>query len=334
MKIGKNTVLFDNPVSIFATSSIVGPLESNTKYRNYFDEKVDDDMFNEKSYEKAECKFQIRAIQQLINNAGICINDLDMSISGDLINQIAVSSFATRKLNLPFIGVYNACASFGEAIYLGASLIDSGNYKNISCTTSSHFASAERQYRFPLELGNQKTPTSQWTVTGAGSLLLSTMENITKVKGATLGTITDYGVIDVNNMGAAMAPAVYTTLLKHFEETNREPDYYDCIITGDLGKFGSNLLKQLLAKENIQLNNHYDCGALIYGDNKKAIQGGSGAGCCSVMFNGYFYKLLQKKQINKVLFMPTGALLSKDTSLQGETIPSISHAIIIENDEV
>ncbi len=333
MRIDKNTIYFDNPVSIYSTSSIVGPIESKSKYRNYFDERVDDDMFGEKSYEKAECKFQIRAIQQLLNNAGLYIDNIDLSISGDLINQIAVSSFATRSLNLPFIGVYNACASLGEALFLGASLIDSGNYNNITCTTSSHFASAERQYRFPLELGNQKTPTSQWTVTGAGSILLSTMNNKTKIKGATLGTITDYGVIDVNNMGAAMAPAVYTTLLKHFEETGRDADYYDCIITGDLGKFGSSLLKQLLSKDNIQLSNHFDCGAMIYGDNKKAIQGGSGAGCCSVMFGGYFYKLLQKKQINKVLFMPTGALLSKDTSLQGETIPSISHAIIIENDE-
>lgn len=334
MRVGQNTVFFDNPSSIIATSSIVGPMESKSPYSEYFDEKVPNDLFSEKSYEKAERRFQIRAMQQALFKAKLYSNDVDMAICGDLLNQITVSSFAVRNFNIPFIGVYSACASFGEALYLGASLMDSKNYKNIICCTSSHFSSAERQYRFPLELGNQRTPTSQWTVTGAGSLILSDKEkNITRVTGTTLGRITDLGIIDVNNMGAAMAPAVFTTLKTHLKETKRKTSYYDYIITGDLGKYGSKVLKQLLRDDGIEITNHIDCGQIIFGDNKKAVQGGSGAGCCSVMFGGYFYKLLQKRVINRVLFMPTGALLSKDSSLQGESIPSISHAIIIENKE-
>ena len=333
MKLGKYTTLFNNPPSIIASSSIAGPIESKSEYSTYFDEVIDDDLFGEKSYEKAERKFQIRAIQQLLFNANKTVDDIEMVLAGDLINQITISSFAVKNFNLPFIGVYNACASFGEALFLASTLIDSKNYNNIICSTSSHFSSAERQYRFPLELGNQKTPLSQWTVTGAGSVLLTNAGNKTKIKGVTLGRIADYGIIDVNNMGAAMAPAVFETLKKHLEETGRNCDYYDYIVTGDLGKFGSTILKELCKNKGINLQNHIDCGAIIYGNNKKAIQGGSGAGCCSLMFCGYFYKLLQKSNINRILFMPTGALLSKDTSLQGETIPSISHAIIIENEE-
>ena len=333
MRLGKNTILFDNPPSITCSASIVGPIESKTEYKDFFDETIGNDLFGEKSYEKAERKFQIRAIQQLLYKAKLSVKDIDMVVAGDLINQITISSFAVKNFNLPFIGVYNACASFGEAMFLASNLIENKNFNNIICCTSSHFSSAERQYRFPLELGNQKTPLSQWTVTGAGCILISSNKNKTKIKGATLGRIVDYGIIDVNNMGAAMAPAVYETLIKHFEETGRNNKYYDYIITGDLGKFGSKILKQLCKEKSIDLTNHLDCGALIYGNNKKAIQGGSGAGCCSVMFASYFYNLLQKKEINRILFMPTGALLSKDTSLQGETIPSISHAIIIENEE-
>ncbi len=333
MRLGKRTILFKNPPSIIATGSIVGPMEAKCKYGNYFDERLDSDTFDEKSYEKAEKKFQIRAIQQVLFNAGLFVDDVDLVIAGDLLNQITVSSFAIRDFNLPFLGVYSACASFGEALFLGASMINTGDYKNIVCLTSSHFSSAERQYRFPLELGNQRTPTSQWTVTGAGSLILSSKKGKTKVKGATLGSIVDYGVTDVNNMGGAMAPAVYETLKRHFEETGRSYSYYDKIITGDLGKFGSKMLRELFRQDGIELTNHEDSGAMIYGDNKKAVQGGSGAGCCSVMFGGYFYKLLQNNTLNRILFMPTGALLSKDTSQQGESIPSISHAIIIENEE-
>ncbi len=333
MKLGKRTVLFDNPPSIIATGSIVGPMEAKCEFGKYFDERLDSDTFDEKSYEKAEKKFHIRAIQQVLFNAGLFVDDIDLAVCGDLLNQITVSSFAVRNFNLPFIGVYNACASFGEAMYLASSLLNTGDYKNVVCCSSSHFSSAERQYRFPLELGNQRTPTSQWTVTGAGSVILSTTKGKTKIKGATLGSIVDYGVTDVNNMGAAMAPAVYETLKRHFADTGRTYSYYDKIITGDLGKFGTKMLRELFRQDGIELTNHEDCGALIYGDNKKAVQGGSGAGCCSVMFGGYYYKLLQNSTINRILFMPTGALLSKDTSQQGETIPSISHAIIIENED-
>lgn len=331
MKIGKRTIFFDNPCSIIATGSIVGPMEAKGPYGDYFDERINNDLFCEKSYEKAERRFQIRAIQQVLYNAKLFVQDIDLAICGDLLNQISVSSFAVRNFDLPFIGVYNACASFGEALFLGANLLETGNYKNIVCCTSSHFSSAERQYRFPLELGNQRTPTSQWTITGAGSAILANKGSNIKITGATLGIITDYGIKDVNNMGAAMAPAVYSTLKQHFEDTNRTPDYYDYIITGDLGKFGKSTVLSLLSEDNIEINNLLDCGEMIFGDNNKTVQGGSGAGCSSVMFGGYFYKLLQNKEINRILFMPTGALLSKDTSLQGDTIPAISHAIIIEN---
>ena len=261
-------------------------------------------------------------------------SDIGLLISGDLLNQIISSSFSARQFDIPFLGVYNACSTMSEAFAIGATFVDGGYYENVVAATGSHFSTAERQYRYPLELGCIRPPQSQWTVTGAGGAVISSIKgDFPKITFATFGKVTDYGVVDANNMGAAMAPAARRTLITHFEDTCRTPDYYDVILTGDLGALGSRILKHLMREKGYNIDkNHVDCGELIYNIDEREYQGGSGAGCSAVTFNSYFYKKLTEKKINRVLFIATGALLSTTSSQQGESIPSVAHAVAIENE--
>ena len=329
-----STIRFYNKPSIIATSTIAGPKEAEGNIGKYIEKKVNDDTLGEKTYEKAECKMLTYAIEHAIKNSGLKILDIGLLISGDLLNQIISSSFSARQFDIPFLGVYNACSTMSEAFAIGATFVDGGYYENVVAATGSHFSTAERQYRYPLELGCIRPPQSQWTVTGAGGAVISSIKgDFPKITFATFGKVTDYGVVDANNMGAAMAPAARRTLITHFEDTCRTPDYYDVILTGDLGALGSRILKHLMREKGYNIDkNHVDCGELIYNIDEREYQGGSGAGCSAVTFNSYFYKKLTEKKINRVLFIATGALLSTTSSQQGESIPSVAHAVAIENE--
>ena len=325
------TIFFKNKPRILSTGTIAGPKECMGVVGGYVDKALVDDTFGESTYEKAECKMLSYAISKTIENAGLKEQDIDMLISGDLLNQIISASFAARDFDFPFLGVYSACSTMSESLALAATFIDGGYFEKIVAATGSHFSSAERQYRYPLELGNTRPPQSQWTVTGAGGALIGKEGSDIAITCATFGEVVDFGITDVNNMGAAMAPAAANTLLKHLRETGRDEKYYDLIVTGDLGALGSRILKDLLWEKGVDVqNNHVDCGEIIYNVLEDEFQGGSGAGCSAVVLNSYLYDKLKKGEIKRILFAATGALLSTVSSGQGESIPCISHAVAIE----
>jgi len=331
MRKGKHTWIYENKPVIISGFGIAGPKEGKGPLAEYFDEIIKDDTFGEKTYEKAECRMQFTAIKKAIDQSHLSIDEIDAMFAGDLLNQIVSSAFSARELEIPYIGLYNACSTFAEALLLGSQLISSGVLNNAVCSTSSHYSTAERQYRYPLELGTQMTPTAQWTVTGSGCSVLSKTGEGPKIEGVTIGRVVDYDITDTNNMGAAMAPAVAYTLEDHLQETGRAPDYYDMILTGDLGIFGSEMMNKMLISDGYDITaNHYDCGKMVFDEKQKVKMGGSGAGCSSLVFNTYVLKKLRDGSIKRLLFMPTGALMSKDSSLQGESIPAIAHAISIE----
>ena len=329
-RLGGQTVQFSNPVKIIGNYSIVGEKEGEGNFKDFFDYILKDDTFGEKSYEKAERKLLEHAIINALTKAGVQIKDLDLLISGDLLNQIISSSFAAREYDLTFLGLYGACSTMAEALAVGSVFIDGNCFNKVACATGSHFSAAERQYRFPLELGNQRPPVSQWTITGAGCTVLSNGVSDIEITNATFGKVTDYGINDVNNMGAAMAPAAMSTLISHFEDTNTTPEDYDLILTGDLGKLGSEILLDLMEHKGYKLKDNYnDCGQMIYNNNQKTYQGGSGAGCSAVILNSYVIKKMKEGAYKRVLFAATGALLSTLSSQQGESIPGICHAVEI-----
>ena len=269
----------------------------------------------------------------VIAKSNIPSSEIDFCFAGDLLNQCISSSFGLREINIPFFGVFGACSTFVESMCLGSVFIESGAAKNVLCSTSSHFCSAEKQFRFPLELGNQRPPTSQWTVTGSGAAILSATGNGPFITHITPGKIVDMGIKDANNMGAAMAPAAFDTLITHFEDTGRKPSDYDLILTGDLGYIGKDIVKDLCKTKGYNISANYnDCGVLIFDKmTQDTHSGGSGCACIGTVFSGYVYKQLQEKKINKVLLIATGALMNSTSSQQGESIPGIAHAISIEN---
>ncbi|MDD4211676.1 MAG: stage V sporulation protein AD [Clostridia bacterium] len=319
---------------IIGSYSLVGKKEGEGNFGKYFDEILKDEKFGEKSFEKAERKIMERIVFKAIDKAQLNTDDIDMFLSGDLLNQIITSSFTARDFNTTFIGLYGACSTMAESLALASCLIDGGYFKTIACATCSHFSTAERQYRSPLELANQRPPISQWTVTGGGCTILAHKGSGNKITAATFGKVVDYGIKDVNNMGAAMAPAAMSTLLAHFNDTNTTPEDYDLIVTGDLGKLGSQILEDLMQKQGYNLAKNYrDCGQMIYKEEQKLYQGGSGCGCSASVLNSYIYSKLTDGTFKKVLFVATGALLSTLSSQQGESIPAIAHAVVIERGE-
>ena len=335
-KIGKQTIQFSSPPYILETSSIVGPKEAQGPLAKYFDQCLEDEFWGEKTWEKAESKIIKENVNSVIAKSCIPSQNIDYCFAGDLLNQCISSSFGLREINIPFFGIFGACSTFVEGMSLGSIFIDSGAAKNVLCATSSHFCSAEKQFRFPLELGNQRPPTAQWTVTGSGAAILSNT-NLDKVcpqvTYITPGKIVDMGVKDANNMGAAMAPAALDTLITHLQDTGRKPSYYDAIITGDLGYVGKEILTEMAETQGYNIKNNYnDCGVLIFDKNAQDTHaGGSGCGCVGSVFSGYFYKKLKEKSINRLLLIATGALMNSTSSQQGESIPGIAHAIAIEN---
>ena len=327
-----HTVLFRQKPRIISTGTVAGPKECAGVVGKYVDKALSDDMFGESTYEKAECKMLAYAIGKAIENAELSEKDIDMRISGDLLNQIISASFAARDFDFPFLGVYGACSTMAESLALAAAFIDAGYFNRIVAATGSHFSSAERQYRYPLELGNTRPPQSQWTVTGAGGAVVAKSGGSVAITAATFGKVVDFGISDVNNMGAAMAPAACNTILTHLKDTGRAPDYYDLIVTGDLGALGSRIVKDLTWEKGVDIQpNHVDCGEIVYNVIEDEFQGGSGAGCSAVVFNSYLMDKLRRREINRVLFAATGALLSTVSSGQGESIPCICHAVSVEN---
>ena len=328
------TIIFKNKPHIIGNYSIVGPKEGLGSLKNYFDYIMKDDLFGEKTYEKAERKMVEQAVMGAVTKAGITPKELQLFISGDLLNQIITSSFAARAFDVPYVGLFGACSTMAESLAIGASLVNAGYFDNIACATASHFSTAERQFRYPLELGNQRPPTSQWTVTGAGCSILSKNGNGPIITSATFGKVTDFGISDVNNMGSVMVPACVSTLIAHFKDTKTTPQDYDLIVTGDLGKLGSEILLDLMEDHGYIMGPNYnDCGQIIFNGKQNVLMGGSGCGCSASVLNSYILEKVRIKEYKKVLFVATGALLSTTSSQQGETIPGIAHAVVIESGE-
>ena len=325
------TIILKNPVYLLNGYSVVGPLEGKGPLKDYFDYVLQDDTLKEKSFEKAERKLLHTIITGAIEKSGLSNKEIDYFFGGDLLNQIVSSSFTARELELPFLGLYSACATMVEALGLASIFIDNQIANNIVAGTCTHFSSAERQYRFPLELGNQRPPTAQWTITGGGASVVSNIKSNIQIKSVTFGKVVDFGIADVNNMGAAMAPAACDTILTHITNMNAKVKDYDLILTGDLGKLGSEILVDLMERNDIVLGKNYaDCGCMIYDKSERVFMGGSGAGCSASVLNSYVIKKLREGKFKRVLLVATGALMSTTTAQQGDTIPGIAHAIELE----
>ena len=331
-KIGKQTVRLSEGVVILSAASTVGPKEAEGPLGKYFDQTVEDSFFGEKSWELAESKFVEKNMGLAIQKANLKPRDIDYVLCGDLLNQCTGSCFGIKNMEIPFFGLFGACYTMGESMSLGAMLIDGGFANHVLTGASSHFCAAEKQFRFPLPLGTQRPPTATWTVTGDGAVVLARKGEGPKVVEITTGKIVDMGVTDANNMGAAMAPAAAALLKTHFEDTGRTPQDYDVIATGDLGTVGRQLVVELLKKEGYDMDSRYtDCGIEIYDAKKQDTHaGGSGCACSAVTFCAYFYPKLVSGEIGRMLFIPTGALMSPTSSQQGQPIPGIAHGIVIE----
>ena len=330
-RVGESTIKFINSPKIIGGYAIVGPKEGAGPISKYFDYILKNDTFNEKTYELAERKMLEQAICGATDKANLISTDIDILLSGDLLNQIISASFSARQLQTSFIGLFGACSTMTESLAVGACLVDGGYAKNVACATSSHFSTAERQFRYPLELGCQRPPTSQWTTTAAGCSIISCEGKGHYITHATFGKVIDFGINDMNNMGGAMAPAAADTLKNLFKDTNTSPKDYDLIVTGDLGKLGGEIFIDLMENYGYKLGENYcDCGQIMFDNSQKCFMGGSGCGCSASIINSYILSKIDKGDYKKVILMSTGALLSTTSSQQGETIPGIAHAVIIE----
>ena len=331
-KRGAHSYVLPSRPRIRSYASIAGQKEASGPLGHTFDETFADDTLGQKSWERAEAKMLERAADLALSKAKVYADGVDVFLGGDLLNQIVSSGYTARQLGIPFLGLYGACSTMAESLLLGAMLIDGGFADTALCATCSHFSTAERQYRFPLELGNQRTPTAQWTVTGAGATLLGRESPLPLcIESVTIGSVWDLKQTDANNMGAAMAPAAMQTLKSHLDDLHRIPEDYDLIVTGDLGRVGYDLMKLLCRKEGIELDQRYiDCGCEIFDISQDVHSGGSGCGCSAVSLNGWLLGRMLKGEIRKMLFLATGALMSPTMSQQGESIPGVAHAVSLE----
>lgn len=337
--VGKQSLVFREPPYIIAGSSIVGKKEGEGPLGPNFDKIEKDDFFGMNSWEEAESELMRQAAQTVLSNSGLNKSDIRYLIGGDLLSQLIATSFGIAEMEIPLIGVYGACSTMGEAMAIGSILVEGGFANNVMAITSSHFASAEKQFRFPLNFGNQRPISASWTVTGSGAVIISKdkgKKNLgdsdVGITGVTTGKVVDYGVKDAMNMGAAMAPAAFETILQNFEDFNIDETYYDRIITGDLGHIGKEIVGDFLAEKGFHLGEKLmDCGIEIFDeDSQDTHAGGSGCGCAAVTFTSYVLKKLRAKEWERVLFVPTGALLSPVSSNLGNSVPGIAHAIMVE----
>lgn len=331
VRIGKSTIRFPNKPSFAGYGSVVGKKEYEGPLGNEFDAHDADSRFGEKSFEKAESRMQKIALETAIRRSGVEEAGIDVVFAGDLLNQCVGSTFSVRSFGIPFCGIYGACSTMTSALILSALAVDSGAADAAAAVTSSHFCSAERQYRYPLEYGSVRPQSAQWTVTGAGASVISRASGKPYIDKAVFGKIADLGVKDANNMGAAMAPGAAVTLTEFFADTGTSPSDYDAIFTGDLGRVGSDLLHILTGQNGYNISEkHKDCGVLIFDSNSQDVHaGGSGCGCSAAVLNSYVMHRFESGEYRNILFMSTGALLSPTTTMQGESIPGIAHLVNI-----
>lgn len=329
-RLGKQSFTFEN-VYIDSFASGAGRKEREGFFGSYYDFVIPDMLFGEKSFEAAERRLFTETVKRVVVKSGKMIKDIDLLIGGDLLNQIISSAYTARDLKLPFLGVYGACSTMSEAMLLASMAVEGGYANTAVCGTASHFGAAERQFRYPLELGTPRTPSSQCTATASGALVVTGEKKRVRISGASIGVPIDFGITDANNMGAAMAPAAASTICTHLEDMGVEPEYYDLIITGDLGTFGSELLLDMCKKCGKDIKKvHKDCGAMIYSGLPNSYSGGSGCGCGASSLAAYFLPEVQKRNIKRLLFVATGALHSPTAVQQGESIPGIAHAVSVE----
>mgnify|MGYP001126882822 CR=1 FL=1 len=332
-KRGRQSFILSDPPVITHWASVAGKKESEGPLAHTFDIKSQDTYFGQKTWEQGEKQMQKLALGKLAEKANMKLEDFDLVFSGDLLNQCIGSSFTLRNLGIPHLGLYGACSTMAESLLLSSMAVGGGFADNAVAITSSHFASSERQYRFPLGYGGQRTPTAQWTVTGAGAVILGGEGKGPCLERATIGTIVDAGIKDANNMGAAMAPAAYDTLCALFRDTRTKPEDYDLIVTGDLGRLGHQIVSDFFARDGLPLGERYtDCGLLLYDIESQDMHcGGSGCGCSASVLCGYLLRGMREGKWNRIIFAPTGALLSPTTTFQGESIPGICHAVVFSN---
>ena len=331
-KRGRQSFVLEDPPVITAWASVAGKKEIEGPLSHTFDVKCRDTYFGQSTWEQAEKQMQQLALRKLAEKADIPQSELDLVFSGDLLNQCIGSSFTLRNTGIPHLGLYGACSTMAESLLMASMAVGGGFADKVAAMTSSHFASSERQYRFPLGYGGQRTPTSQWTVTGSGAALVCSQGKGPKITSCTIGTITDLGIKDANNMGAAMAPAAMATVKAHMQDLNRTPNDYDLVVTGDLGQLGKELLLELGKQEGISLGGKVtDCGTLVYDNTAQDVHaGGSGCGCSAITLCGYLLDRLNTGKLKRILFCGTGALLSPTSTQQGLPIPGVCHAVCIE----
>ena len=331
-RIGQRTLQFDNRPFLLAHASAVGKKEGDGPLGAQFDFVTEDDRMGQKSWELAESELQKTAIETALKKGGLQKSDLDMILAGDLLNQCIGSFLASMQSDVPYLGQYGACSTMAQGLALGSCLIEGGAARRLVASASSHFCSAERQYRFPLAYGGQRTPTAQWTATAAGAVVLGEQgSGHIRITHALFGKMVEMGVKDANNMGAAMAPAAYDTLSTLLADLGAQPNDFDCIVTGDLGHVGADLLLTLLRENKIDLSPVYsDCGSLLFGDEQDAHAGGSGCGCSAAVLCGPLLRDMQAGKLKRLVFAGTGAMMSPTSVQQGQPIAGICHAVVIE----
>ena len=325
----KATKIFEHSPTVISSAAVGGKMEKEGPFGEIFDKINEDPYFSTHTYEQAEAEIQKQAITHALKKSHLPPTEIDLLFGGDLLNQCISTTYGARDLNIPFLGIYGACTTITEGTLLAAASVNAGYAKNAVAVTSSHFCSAERQYRFPLNYGGQRTPTAQWTATAGGALVVGESKNPPYVRGCTVGRIVDPGVVDANNMGAAMAPAAFSTISEFLQDTGKSPEDFDYIVTGDLGKVGSRILCELFQRADTDITNlHKDCGLMLYDSSYQDVHaGGSGCGCAGSMLSGYFIPKLRSGELKNILFAATGALLSPTINQQGESIPGSSHLL-------
>lgn len=333
-KLSGCTYKLSNTPCISTSACVGGKMEQQGPMHDCFDYTSEDEYFGTETYEQAESLMQRKAIELALDKNQMQSDSIDFMLGGDLLNQCIGTTYGVRDLSIPFLGIYGACSTMAEGLLISSLLVDNGVGSNVLAVTSSHFCTAERQYRFPLDYGGQRTPTSQWTATASGALVVSAQGEAPYVRAVTIGKIVDMGVTDANNMGAAMAPAACETIAQFFRDTALAPDSFDHIVTGDLGLVGSRIVCDLLMREGFDIRpNHRDCGTMIFDTQSQDVHaGGSGCGCAASMLCGHFVPKLRSGEIKNILFAATGALMSPTINQQGESIPSIAHAVWLSHD--
>lgn len=346
--VGKRSVEFEKPPCILSAASVVGQKEGEGPLKNYFDIIFEDPTLGKDSWEEGESELVHQACMKAIEKSGLKKEEIRYVFAGDLLGQLIASTFGLKDMDIPLFGLYGACSTCGEGLALGAMTVAAGYAEQVLTVASSHFGSAEKQFRFPLEYGNQRPLSATWTVTGSGAFILSKNKKTGKdadklnkesdksydvmIEGITTGTVVDYGIKDSMNMGAAMAPAACEVIVNHMKDFGRNPSYYDCIVTGDLGEVGHTILVDLCRQKGVDISNeHEDCGIKIFDAvNQNTGSGGSGCGCSATVLASYYIPKLRRGELKKILFIPTGALLSPVSFNEGDTVPGIAHGVVLE----